>query len=479
MIRKSFKEFIQNKGGLYNEAEGPNASGNKDWRKQFIQLEKGFVPPPKMRPVIQAFLESGEIKIMDDTSKEVTLPKKSLFLTGGSVRDFLKGKSPSDYHLATNATPSQIALILHSAGFKMAGNPKGLKLTFTPRPADESSKRIWYMDKTGIAAGVNGEIFVIETLRKDPKTSNGTAKDFVDNPIDDASTRDLTINALYIELTKADGENGKLYDPTQKGWHDVNNDVVRMVGKAEDRFREDPVRVLRVIRFHSRFSKQGELDPEIRRAIDRFKNLDGIELTKMRDEFLKGLLHPDTNLKRYIQIYQESGLINKVFPDLQINSEIPPQFSTRRDKPLALAWLLQNNPVDKIAATLSSTRDVSGEQLSTGWTDQEKRAVLYLLALKQFTPEERPRFLKDWKGTGLSKDQIRDWVDMFQFTDSQGRVRNRRPVWANHVRTFADHDKPLASLKDVQHLPDILRSQALDQMEIERFSQKLPRKEET
>jgi tRNA nucleotidyltransferase/poly(A) polymerase len=478
MIKKSFKEFVQNKGGLVSEAETTSDPANKDWRKQYIQLEKGFIPPPKMRPIIEAFLKSGEIQIMDDTSKGVTLPKKSLFLTGGSVRDFLKGKSSSDYHLATNATPAQIALILHASGFRMAGNaPQGLKLTFTPRPAEEGSKRIWSVDKSGIVASVNGEAFTVETLRKDPKTG-AAGKEFVDNPIDDANTRDLTINALYIELSKADGENGKLYDPTQRGWHDVNNGVVRMVGKAEDRLREDPSRLLRVIRFHSRFSKNGDLDPEIRRALERFKNLDGVQLTKVRDEFLKGLLHPDTNLKRYIQLYQETGLINKLFPDMQINTEIPPQFSTRRDKPLALAWLLQNNPVDQVATALSFTRETNGESVQTGWSDQEKRAVLYLLALKQFTPQDRPKFLKDWKGTGLSQDQIRDWVDMFQFTDGQGRVRNRRPVWANHVRTFADNDKPLAGEKDVAHLPKVLRGQALDQMEISRFADKLPKKEE-
>jgi hypothetical protein len=102
-----FKDFIL----LKEEA-------NKDWKKEHIQLEKGFVPPTKMRPVIKAFLNSGDIEVMKDTTKEINMPKKSLYLTGGSVRDFLKGKSVKDYHLVTNATPEQIALILHKGGFR-------------------------------------------------------------------------------------------------------------------------------------------------------------------------------------------------------------------------------------------------------------------------------------------------------------------------------------------------------------------------
>ena len=63
---------------------------------------------------------------------------------------------------------------------------------------------------------------------------------------------------------------------------------------------------------------------------------------------------------------------------------------------------------------------------------------------------------------------------MFNITDSQGRKRNKRPVWAIHVRTFADNDNPLAGPQDVQEEPDFLRGDALDNMEIEKFMKLLP-----
>ena len=474
---KSFKDFCV----IKEEATAPNGE-KKDWKKEFIQLDKGFIPPPRMRPIINAFLNSADIKIMDDTTKEITLPKKNLFLVGGSTRDFIKGKSPRDYHLATNATPQQTALILDKGGFKMLDKCKDLKLTFTPKKADESSKKTWFVkgkDESGkpysIIAKVLEDEFEICTLRKDPKTEKvGKVGDFVDSPHDDANGRDLTINALYLDLTKPDGENNKLYDPTSKGWHDAKNDIVRAVGKAEDRFKEDKTRILRAVRFHCRFGKTQELDQDIKRSMERFKDMEGVGLDKVRDEFLKGLLHPDTNVKRYISIYKETGLIQKVFPELEIHMDIPPEFSSRRDKSLALAWLLQDNPIEQVADALAPSRIVKDREETTGWNAQEKRAVLFLLSLKEFKPEDRPDCLRAWKGTGLTKDQIKDWVEMFNITDSQGRKRNKRPVWAIHVRTFADNDNPLAGPQDVQEEPDFLRGDALDNMEIEKFMKLLP-----
>jgi tRNA nucleotidyltransferase/poly(A) polymerase len=432
-----------------------------------------------MKPVIEAFLNSGDIKVIDDTSKDVTMPKKSLFLCGGAVRDFLKGKSPKELHLCTNATPAQTALILHSAGFRFEGGQIGkLKITFRPRSVKEGAVRTWKVgnaDKKencfSIIATYKDETFEICTLMKDPKTSEITsAKEFVDNPNDDANTRDLTMNALYIELSKSDGENNKLYDPTQKGWHDTTNGVVRTVGSAEDRFKEDPIRMLRAVRFHARFGKGDKLDPDIRKAMERFKTLTGVSLAKVRDEFLKGLLHPDTDVKRYINIYKASGLFEKLFPKVEIHDEIPPDFTSRKDKPLALAWILQDNPLEVVADALAPSRNDE----ETGWNQQDKRAVLFLLAIKEFTPEARPKAMGAWKGTGLSKSQIKDWVDMFNITDARGVKRNRRPVWALHVRTFADNDLSLAAPKEVEHLPDANQGQALQNLETDKFKKLLP-----
>lgn len=504
----SFKQYV-----LLKE-EGPSAEGGargKDWKKEFIQMEKGFIPPSKMRPVIEAFLKSGDIKLMDDTSgKPITMQKKTLFLVGGPVRDFITGKAIKDYDLATNATPEQQALILSSAGFTMTPdrsgkndeNAKPLKLTFRPKIAKPGDRKTWFIkgrDESGkvfvISAVVDGEEFEIATFRRDAKVTDGVALvDFVDNPHEDASRRDLTINSMYIELTKPDGENNRLYDPTGKGWHDIKNQVVRTVGHARDRFHEDKLRVMRAVRFHCRFGKGSRMDPDIENALQDFVDLRGVALERVREEFLKGLLHPDVDVERYIKIYDRTGLVERVFPGVRLNMNIPSEFSSRRDKSLALAWLLQGNPIETVAQAMGNTRQVRGEEVLTGWTNQERRAVLFLLEILEFSPQDRPRMFKRMKGTGLSPEQVREWVNMFRVADG-GKVRDTRPTWAKYVRTFADEDRPLASWGEIEggekdrcstcqgegcafcggsgKLPAHQRGRAVDELEAERFLGKL------
>ena len=506
MQKKSFKDFL-----MIKEEDESQSNPDKDWRKSFIQLDKGFIPPTKMRPVIEAFLKSGEIELTHDTSKAPTMKKKSLFLVGGPVRDFLVGKSIKDYDLATNATPEQTAHILNNAGFKMADDRSGkqgkpLNLTFNPERNGQGDKKYWFIKGRDasqdckafvISAVVEGEEFEIATFRRDAKVTDGAAAvDFVDNPHEDASRRDLTINAMYIELTKADGENNKLYDPTGKGWHDAKNNIVRTVGKAEDRFNEDKLRVLRAIRFHSRFSSSSTMDDDIEKAIPRFKHMEGVALERIRDEFLKGLLHPDVDAKKYITIYKRTGLLEKVFPGVVFDppNGVPMEISDKKDKALALAWLLQHNSVDKVAAALDQSRRMGMEDKNTGWTTQEKRAVIFLLKLKEFDPEKLPEFMRQREGTGLTAQQIRDWVDMFKI---QGTNRYRRPWWANQVHQYANHqrsvrwDDVVAAGKDqcpachgngcpecnnTGKIRPEQRSQIIADMEREKFKQALPKK---
>lgn len=508
MEKKSFKNFL-----VLREENESDSSPSKDWRKSFIQLDKGFIPPTKMRPVIDAFLKSGEIELSADTSQAPTMKKKSLFLVGGPVRDFLVGKSIKDYDLATNATPEQTAQILSNAGFKQADDRSGkqgkpLNLTFQPQKMEQGDKKYWFVkgrdaSQDGkvfvISAVVDGEEFEIATFRRDAKVTDGAAEvDFVDNPHEDASRRDLTINAMYIELT-SDKENKKLYDPTGKGWHDAKNGIVRTVGKAEDRFNEDKLRVLRAIRFHSRFGNGTTMDEDIEKAIPRFKHMEGVALERIRDEFLKGLLHPDVDSKKYIGIYKRTGLLEKVFPGVVFEPPggMPMEIADKKDKPLALAWLLQHNPVDKVAAALDQTRRIGMEDRNSGWTTQEKRAVIFLLKLKEFDADKLDVFMRQREGTGLTSQQIRDWVDMFKQKDSN---RYRPPFGfgrANQVHQYAGHqrsvrwDDVVSAGKDNcpacrgQGCPECngtgkvrpdQRSQIIADMEKEKFKNSLPRK---
>jgi len=457
---KSFKEFISEKANIIVESE------KKDWKKEYIKLEKGFVPPSNMRPIIQAFLDSGNIQLTNDVSSKVTLPKKSLFLVGGPVRDFLRGKQPKDMDLATNATPEQIALILHNAGFKVPAGAegkadydrsgkigkdgskiKGMSLGFTPEVAEDEDKKIWYLKGRDasqeskpfvIGAVVNGEEFDIATFRKDAKTVDGQSEvDFVDNPHEDAARRDLTINAMYIELNKVDGENSKLYDPTKQGYHDINNNKVRTVGKAEERFNEDKLRVMRAIRFHCKFGKNSPIDPDIVKALPKFLDLEGVALERVREEFLKGLDDPEIDPKKYVELYFKTGLIRKVLPGVSINVNVPNQLRDKKDKFLALSWILQDNSIEQVNQVLSPVRKSGEQELNTGWSNQERGIISYLLQLKEFDANNLDDFLSKKKILGITKDQIKKWVELFDIVDGN-QVRSARPNWSKKVRRFAD-----------------------------------------
>lgn len=436
-MMRSFRNFLEQR------EEGKR---DNDWRKEYINLPKGFVPPKNMVPIVQAFLDSGNIELTKDTSSSVTMPKKSLFLVGGPVRDFLlnPSKKSKDYDLATNATPEQIALILHSAGFEME-NPadaEQMDLPFKPEPKGDGDRMSWFLkgrDAGGggkpfvIGAVVDGEVFDIATFRKDGQTVNGNSDvEFVDNPKDDAERRDLTINSMYIELTKPDGENKKLYDPTRKGYHDLFSNTIRTVGPADKRFEEDKIRVMRAIRFHCKFGKSKPMDREMQAAIPKFADLEGVSLERVREEFLKGLEDPDVDPKKYLSLYERFGLLSKVFPGVKVRTDVPPQMRDRKDKFTALAWMLQDNPSERVAHVLGSVRDGT----NTGWSNQEKSMVNYLLGLKEFDSDKLAEFLKGRRSLGVTKDQIRKWVDMFDTVEG-GSVRSQRPTWSSRVRKFA------------------------------------------
>jgi tRNA nucleotidyltransferase/poly(A) polymerase len=427
---RSFRQFVEQR------QEGEKS--NSDWRKEYINLPKGFVPPKNMTPIVQAFLDSGSIELTKDTSSSVTMPKKSLFLVGGPVRDFLlnPSKRSKDYDLATNATPEQIALILHNAGF-VPENPEEARRMNVPEVDSgiEGNKK-WFIkgvDMGGkpfvIGAVVNGEVFEIATFRKDGKTVNGQSDvDFIDNPHEDAERRDLTINSMYIELTKADGENKKLYDPTRKGYHDVFSGAVRTVGKAEKRFEEDKLRVMRAIRFHCKFGKSKAMDQDMKDAIPKFANLDGVASERIREEFLKGLEDPDVDPKKYLSFYSKFGLLPKVFPGVKVRTDTPPQLRDKKDKFVALAWMLQDNPHETINSALGS-----------GWSNREKAMISYIISLREFDPDNLEEMLKGKRNLGVTKDQINKWADMFDVVDG-GSVRSLRPTWSARVRKFADFE---------------------------------------
>lgn len=152
-------------------------------------------------------------------------------LVGGVVRDILLNEK----HLTDNIS------------FDLATNLKPEKLI------NIFGKNIKYLDE-GLNHGTviiknNNHIFETTSLRKDISTSERYASViFQDNWKVDASRRDLTINAIYLDI------DGNIYDPLD-GIRDLMIGRVEFIGEMIDRLKEDYLRLLRYIRFYSKYSK--------------------------------------------------------------------------------------------------------------------------------------------------------------------------------------------------------------------------------
>ena len=193
--------------------------------------------------------------------KKLTKKGFQAYLVGGCVRDLLLGSQPKDFDIATNATPNDVKKIFRHTRivgrrFRLAhilfGHYKYIEVaTFRSEP--------------GAAQGANGQIM----------------HDNVYGSIEqDAVRRDLTINALYYDII-----NEQIIDFVG-GLSDINNKKLKIIGDAEKRYREDPVRMLRMVRFGAKLSfaisaQQGE---QLRRSSHLLSH---IVPARLFDEVLK------------------------------------------------------------------------------------------------------------------------------------------------------------------------------------------------
>ncbi len=148
------------------------------------------------------------------------------FLVGGAVRDLLAGIEPKDFDVATNATPEQVRGLFRNC--RLIGRRFRLAhVVYGPEIIEVATFRANEDDGTGDREVEDGRI----------------VRDNVYGTIeDDAVRRDFTANALYYAI-----EDFSVRDFTG-GFEDVANRVLRLIGDPEQRYREDPVRMLRAVR---------------------------------------------------------------------------------------------------------------------------------------------------------------------------------------------------------------------------------------
>jgi putative nucleotidyltransferase with HDIG domain len=230
------------------------------------------------------------------------------FWVGGCVRDFLLGREPGDYDIATSARPEQVEKI-----FKRT-IPVGRKF--------------------GVMLVVeNRRQFQVATFRAEADYQDGRRPDKItfSNAKADALRRDFTVNGLF-------------YDPVRKKLHDwiggerdLRAKIIRTIGAPEERFAEDRLRLLRAVRFAAQLDF--EIEPETFSAIRlNAPKIKLISAERIREELIK-LFAPRTNrsaglrpgvLKkdlragpetgapaaRGLELLRDSGLLEQILPEI-------------------------------------------------------------------------------------------------------------------------------------------------------------------
>ena len=224
------------------------------------------------------------------------------YLAGGCVRDMLLARDPKDYDVATAALPEQV-------------------LEYFPNSVAVGAK-------FGVILVLGGQVKVeVATFRCDHDYLDGRRPEsvsFTRSPEQDVQRRDFTIN-------------GMLFDPIEKryldyvgGRADLEAGLVRAVGKPQERFAEDKLRMLRAVRFAARLGFT--MEEETQRAIQQHAaEIEDISAERIRDEL--NLILTEGGARRGFELLDETGLLEILLPEVAAMKGVPqpPQFHPEGD----------------------------------------------------------------------------------------------------------------------------------------------------
>ncbi len=208
------------------------------------------------------------------------------YIVGGAVRDLLAGMRPKDFDVATNATPEQVKALFRRA-FIIGRRFRLVHVVFgrgREHETIEVSTFRAYLDSAA-ADQVPGNQKTSQGAMADKKhvvdAEGRVLRDNVWGPqVEDAARRDFTINAMYYEPVS------QTVVDYHGGLADVRARRLRMIGDPETRYREDPVRIIRVVRFAAKLGF--DLEPSTLAPIAKMVPLlSNVPISRLFDEMIK------------------------------------------------------------------------------------------------------------------------------------------------------------------------------------------------
>ena len=245
------------------------------------------VPTTSIAPFDRDYIDPDATEIVSRLQREGF----ETYLVGGCVRDLLLDLSPKDFDIATTASPEECKRVfgrrckLIGRRFKLAHIRSGREIfevaTFRGRPEDQVAD-----DESGFVVRANT----------------------YGSPAEDAISRDFTINGLFYDPI------AHLIHDFVDGRSDVESRLVRTIGDAEQRFREDPVRILRAIKFAGRIGL--ELDPPIVIAAQEVApHIHDCPVARVTEELFR--LVETGHARRTLSLMRDLGVLAVVLPEIQ------------------------------------------------------------------------------------------------------------------------------------------------------------------
>ena len=296
------KKFIDRLLGKGNATKTPPAP-------PAIPLGRRVEIPAEQHGIDAALLDDNAVRVV----KTLKDAGHEAYIVGGAVRDLLVGLRPKDFDVATDATPEQVKSLFRRA-FIIGRRFRLVHVIFgrgREHETIEVSTFRAYLDASA-AEQVEGNEKTSKGEIAEKKhvvdASGRVLRDNVWGPqIEDAARRDFTVNAMY-------------YDPVSRivvdyhgGFADSRARLLRMIGDPETRYREDPVRIVRVVRFAAKLGF--ELEPATAAPIQRSAALlANVPASRLFDEMIK-LLQTGHAQKSVAQL-KKMGLDRGIFPVL-------------------------------------------------------------------------------------------------------------------------------------------------------------------
>ena len=292
-------------------------------------------------------------------------------VVGGAVRNALLGRAVGDIDIATTAKPEQVIASAKALGIKTI--PTGI-------------------EHGTVTVLIKGKSFEVTTLRRDVVTDGRHATvAFTDDWAEDASRRDLTLNALYCDAS------GTISDPLG-GIDDVLARRVRFIGDARARIREDYLRILRFFRFTAEYSDGAPDQAGIDASLAERHGLLALSAERVRAELVRLLIAP--RAVPTIVAMAGHGLLTALLPiaprmgifanlvAIEATNSLPPNAPLR----LAALTVAVNEDATRLADRLRLStaernvlvRSANSQRLDPMSDDRSLRATLYRLGETSF-----------------------------------------------------------------------------------------------